>query len=119
MKSWWDYYPVMIIAVIIPFIPGGLPTVALKGHYYGGGPVRQFLINKVAMMLPHETGQSYVDAFNAASVGKEYVLYMPIALNLSAGLVVFTFLMLTLKIQIENWMKRSEFSSQRKASKGA
>jgi len=119
MKSWWDYYPVMIFAVVAPFIPGLLPTVSFNGHFIGGGPIRQFFINQVAEILPVETGQRYVDAFNVASFGGEVALYLPIALNMAACLVLVVYAFYSGLIQVSNWMKRGEFKSQRKASKGA
>lgn len=119
MKTWWDYYPVMLLALLLPFLVLLVPTGTIKGHIIGGGPVRQAMVNSVSKVLPPTSAEAYIEAFNTASVSKEVVLSLPVALNLSGALVVFFFLVLSSVMGFQNWMKRGEYSSQRKASKGA
>jgi len=119
VKTWWDYYPAMLMGLVLPLLAILLPTGQLKGHVVGGGPVRQTLINAVSKYLPVDAAGRYVEAFNQATVGGEVVLALPVALNISAVVVAFLFVVLSGVMGLSNWMKRGEFSSQRKASKGA
>jgi hypothetical protein len=119
MKTWWDFYPVMILAVALPFLIGLAPTFEFASMTIGGGLVRQYGVNQVASFLPLEAGQTYVDAFMAAGYGGEVLLFLPIALNVSAVMAAITFAVFSGVIGLGNWVKRSELDSQRKASKGA
>jgi len=119
MKTWWDFYPLMIFMVLAPFGVTALPTFVIQRKWVGGGFIREYLMNTVANHLPAESGNAYVEMFATASVFKEYALVLPITLNLSAVCAVITFVVFTCLMNLINWMKRSEFQSQRKASKGA
>lgn len=119
MKTWWNFLHALVLAFLIPFIAGALPTLEFKGVFFGGGVVREFTINHVAQWLPHDKGTQYVSAFSSASFGREYLLYLPIALNI--GTVLFTAMacIYSIFISASNWIYRKEYQSQRKASKGA
>lgn len=119
MRTWWDFYPVMVLAVGLPFLAGALPTFEVGTRVLGGGFVRQYGINRVAERLPLEVGQAYIDAFMGAGYGGEVLLFLPIALNLAAVLVAVAYVVFSAVIRLGNWVRRSEFDSQRKASKGA
>ena len=119
MKTWWNYWPIMFLSVILPFIAIGLPTTMLNGVAIKGGLIRQELVNHVAAVMPVASGQWYIKAFNAASVGEEFLLASPIALNMSSILALITFFIVSGLIGLSNSIKRQEYKSQRKASKGA
>ena len=119
MKTWWDYYPVMILAVAGPLLAGAAPTFVVGSNPVGGGVIRQFGINQVAELLPLPVGQAYVDAFMGAGYGGEVLLFLPVAVNVAAMLAMLVYVAFSAVIRVGNWMKRSEFDSQRKASKGA
>ena len=118
MKTWWNYWPLMVIAFLIPFLIGALPTLDFNNKFYGGGIIRQHAINTIAVELPVAANNKYLNAFDSASTMGEYILYLPIALNCSAILMIATFLFFTFTMKVTNWMKRGEYKSQRKASKG-
>ena len=119
MKTWWNYWPVMALSVSFPFICTGLPTTAFSGVVVGGGVIRQELVNLVAAVIPVESGQRYIDAFNTASTGEEFLLLLPVSLNISTILALITFLIVSTLLGLSNSIKRQEYKSQRKASKGA
>lgn len=119
MKTWWDYWPLMVFIFVVTFIPFSLPTKEFKGKMLGGGIVRQMAVNRVAEVLPPEAGQRYIDKFNTATSVEEFIIVSPVVLNLATILILITFFILSAWIRFVNWTKRSEFQSQRKASKGA
>jgi len=119
MKTWWNFLPALLLVFLIPFIAGALPTLEIKGQYWGGGVVREFAINHVAQWLPHGKGQQYVAAFSQASLIREYVLYLPIALNVATVLFAVMACFYSMFITTSNWIDRKVYQSQRKASKGA
>lgn len=118
MKTWWDYWPALAFVFALPFAFGALPTVKLLNTYYGGGVIRQYAINTIATFFPTPAGQEYIDAFEHSSKLGEFILYSPIALNISAVLLTISYLLISLVIYITNLIKRKEYKSQRNASKG-
>ncbi|MBL4706771.1 MAG: hypothetical protein JKY54_19735 [Flavobacteriales bacterium] len=119
MKTWWNYAFLIVIAIAAPFVAGLLPTYQYKGNYIGGGPIRQFFINHVADMLPSDKAQNLVDMFMASSAMGEYLIYLPIALNISMILLIILFAIGTLLIEGNNFVKNSIYQSKRKRAKGA
>ncbi|MCP3671508.1 MAG: hypothetical protein GY814_13975 [Gammaproteobacteria bacterium] len=117
MKTWWDYWPGLLILALLPFLMGVLPTISVKGEYIGGGVIRQWGINSVAEYLPLAAGQQYIDAFVAASYGQECLLFLPLALSFSALLFGGCVLFYSRLIALGNWMKRKEYDDQASASK--
>lgn len=119
MKTWWNFLPALLLAFLSPFIAGALPTLEFKGHFYGGGVVREIAINQVAMWLPPASGAHYIEVFSRSAVSGEYVLYLPIALNIATAFLTLMACTYSVYISLSNWIDRKIYQSQRKASKGA
>lgn len=119
MKTWWNYLYLVVLAIILPFIAGLLPTVQLKGKYVGGGPTREYFVNLVASILPPEKADILINHFMQASIVKEILLYLPIAINLSAIALLIVYALGTISIEVNNYVKTSIYKSQRQKAKGA
>lgn len=117
MKTYLDYLPGFILVALLPFIVGALPTINAFNHSLGGGPIRQFAINQLVKLLPPAPGQQLIDAFMKASALGEYLLYLPIALNIAVVLVWLVVLNATFSVRLQNWFISSKYQSTRKAAK--
>ena len=125
MKTWWDFAPAIVIALFAPLVVLALPTIFVSipyfggDHHLGGGPIRQWLVNYLAALMPSATATRYVDAFNQANYMGECLLVLPVALNVSAALLVVVYATSSAQIYIGNKAKNRIYQSKRKASKGA
>ncbi|MDX1694887.1 MAG: hypothetical protein R3208_14065 [Ketobacteraceae bacterium] len=117
MKTWWHYYPMLMIAGLIPFAVGALPTVEIDGRYLGGGPIRQAAINWLASWLPSPASGELVQAFMNTNQWGEYWLFLPIALNLSLLIGWVTYGIGQAVISLNNWVSSQKYHSQRQAAK--
>ena len=117
MKTWWHYFPIILFAASIPFLIGALPTVEFNGQYWGGGPIRQFAINALAALLPDITSDHLINSFMKANSREEYLLYTPVAINLSLIFAWLAYGAGQLIISINNWFFKQKYQSQRLAAK--
>jgi hypothetical protein len=117
MKTYWDYLPGFILVAILPFIVGALPTVQVFNRMLGGGPIRQFAINWVGRYLPSEPRSQLVDAFMSASKLGEYLLFLPIALNIALVLMWLVAITAAINVHFQNWFIANKYQSTRKAAK--
>lgn len=118
MKTWWHYFPLLILSALIPFGAGLLPTLEWEGHYYGGGPVREWAINTMHWVLS-DTAQAQLVAhfMRAPGIAEEYLLYLPFAFNASLLCVWLGFALGQSAISTNNWFITQKYNSQRKAAK--
>ncbi len=119
MKTWWNYGFFIFFAIVIPFVPGLLPTIQLNGVYLGGGPVRQFFVNSIASHLPQEVGHKMVNSFMTGDIFDEIILFLPIALNISVITLLFVYCICVALIEGNNYVKSRIYHSQREKAKGA
>ncbi len=117
MKTWFNYLFIMIFASLIPFIIGLLPTIETGGRHYGGGPIRQYFVNKMVLILPSDKSELLVDKFMSGSVVDEYILYLPIALNISFCVFFITYCICNIFMTLNNSYVSNKFHSQRKIAK--
>ena len=117
MTTWWHYYPIIIIAAMIPFIAGALPTIEIYGTDVGGGPVRQEAINMMATVLPEKAGHELIQTFMTASRVDEYIAYLPFAINAALVMAWAAFSLGNIIIRINNWFSTNRYYSTRKAAK--
>jgi hypothetical protein len=117
MITWWHYFPMIILAALLPFIAGALPTKEFKGVDIGGGPVRQEAINIMANALPEKVGNELVQEFMSASKMDEYKLYLPFALNAALIMAWLAFIIGSVVITTNNWFSTNRYYSTRKAAK--
>ncbi|MCG8313812.1 MAG: hypothetical protein MI976_11395 [Pseudomonadales bacterium] len=117
MKTWWHYYPMLIIVALIPLGIGALPTIELNGHYLGGGPVRQFGVNFIAGWLPDQAGNVFITEFMANDPQGEYILYLPFAINTALIISWIAYGTGQTIISLNNWATSKKYHSQRLAAK--
>lgn len=103
---------------MVPFIAGVLPTFEKFGHYWGGGPIREFFINFVASRLPHDKAEILVRKFSESTTSGEIFIYIPIALNISLVTLLFGYLISFLSIEINNYVRTNVYKSKRQKAKG-
>jgi hypothetical protein len=118
MKTWWDYLRPLIFFYLVPFIAGVLPTYQRFGHFWGGGPIREFFINFVATRLPHDKAEILVRKFSEATTMGEIIIYLPIALNISLITLLLGYLIGFLSIEINNYIRTNVYKSKRQKAKG-
>ena len=120
MKTWWNLLPAIVLAIVIPFLIGILPTIEVNNKHLGGGPIRQYFINIVAGNISPEKSAHLVELFENATVSGEIGLYLPIALNMSLASLLFMYCIGYTVIEGSNYIKNNIYNSQRsRAKKGA
>lgn len=117
MKTWYQFWPALVFAFILPFVPGLLPTFDLLGQFWGGGPVREFVVNIMVEYLPVATGNNLIERFENGTAVTEFLLYAPVAINISLILMWLVFAFVTMTINVSNIYESAEYESQRKAAK--
>ena len=119
MKTWFNFIPVIAIAILIPIIAILIPTVQIKNNHIGGGPIRQYLVNLIVDIMKPEYANKTVELFNQGSVGVEILLTLPIALNISCFGLILSACLCGLYIEICNYFTSGIYKSQRQRAKGA
>jgi len=119
MKTWWNYVGLIVMAIIVPFIIGLIPTFEFNGKIFGGGPIRQYIVNHIATYLPPSTANELIAQFMNGTTQDEIILYLPIAFNISAITLIIAFCFGTVLIEINNFIKNSIYKSERQKAKGA
>lgn len=115
MKTWWSFIPIMVFVSAIPFILGLIPTFLLDGRYFGGGPIMEWVINWVASWAPVHIAIPLVEHFQQTG---SYWVYLPIAFNLSALLLLLSSLMSKAAMIVLNINKIKQYEKQRQMVKG-
>ncbi len=112
-RTWWTFWPVLPISFFLALVPGMLPTLNVKGEFYGGGPIREFTINKFLSVYPYETQEQVSIFYNSASIMEEYMLYLIPAAH--AGLIFMwvSYLLVTIFMNTSNWYENRAYQSKR------
>ncbi len=119
MKTWWNYVYLIVIAMALPLFAGLLPTWEYKGKYFGGGIAREYAINFVAEYLPNEKATLLIEKFMSGTTSTEIMLYLPIAINVSAVALIIVYCVGTILITVNNLITNSIYQSKRQKAKGA
>jgi hypothetical protein len=114
-KTWLDIFPVFIILPFLVFGAAFIPTFELKGKFYGGGPIREYIINKSEVFLPNDIFFQMKQYFLSATVTQETILYSIFALNIILFLLWATYIFGGIYITIFNKIGNSAYQSKRKA----
>ena len=114
-KTWIDVIPAFIILPLVPFMVAFIPTFNFKGSYYGGGPIREYVINKMEIFIPFDNFVLIKEYFYQATVSQEIMLYSIFALNISIIILWVTFILGGLYMKIYNTIGNSAYQSKRKA----
>lgn len=117
MKTWFNYIFFLVFASAVPFIVGLLPTIEAGGRFFGGGPVRQYFVNLMVHLLPAEKSDALVNKFMSGGMAQEYLLYLPIALNLALICFLMGYCVCSIFMTINNSYLSNKFHSQRHTAK--
>lgn len=118
MTTWFSLWPVLMIPSVLVFVAGLIPGLSFLNHTFGGGMVRQWLVNHVLIpILPKDWGWLLVDWYQAASVAQELVLHALVAINMNALLLPVLYLGGEGVIRLSGWSASSAFKAQRQQIK--
>ncbi len=88
MLTWIRLWPVFVIPVFLLNAIGFLPTYFYEGRHWGGGPIRQWMLNTFLIpILNYDQGKQIIQWFNEASVLQESLMYSLIILNINVFLI--------------------------------
>ena len=116
MKTWWDFAGLFFLALLIPLV-GFLPTFSFNGKMYGGGIIRQYLVNQIIPIMQPEKARILADYFLSANYWQEAIVYLPIAINFIAILFLTIYCFGSISIQISNFIHRDKYQRQRDSIK--
>jgi len=114
MITWFSLWPFMSIPFLFPFLLGILPVFNVGNHEIGGPLVRQYCINQVASLIPHDIAVVLVNWFNQASYFQEILLHGVISLNIGLLFYPLFFAIGTLVIRTASWSAKTELSESKK-----
>lgn len=117
MKTWFNTWPVFLIA-IIPVTAFFIPSVFLKGKYFGGGIFREWLTNLTISLSPEESANYIANVFNNGDISAEYFTALPAFLLIMLLVIWHCYLVGELQIRVINSLHRNSQKSLRKAIKG-
>ncbi|MFQ5588179.1 MAG: hypothetical protein ACE5F7_05005 [Nitrospiria bacterium] len=93
MLTWIKLWPAFALPMVFINLSGFLPTIFEAGRHWGGGPVRQWLSNKLLIpLLSDSQAEQLVQWFHQASVVQECLMYSIIVLNLNVLALPFLYL---------------------------
>lgn len=117
MKTWFNYWPVIMIVFILPIILTVLPTEKIKGAFLGGGPVREYIVNQAITFADSDRIDSVVSRFNSGVTG-EIITTIPITILISIAVSWVFFFYLTIWMKLNNWFVKQAYLKQRSTLKG-
>ena len=112
MLTWITLWPFMSLPFLFPFLLGILPTFTLAGKELGGPFVRQYLVNKVAAVLPYDLAVQLVNWFTQASVAEELLLHALMSLNIGLLFYPLFYALGIFFIKTTAWRVRTELSQR-------
>ena len=116
MITWIRLWPMFVVPLFILNAIGFLPTIFKAGRYWGGGPVRQWLLNTVLIPLLSDThGEQIAQWFNTATVTQEYIMYSIIILNLNLLVIPILYGCGNGIMKIINWISVRDLELKREA----
>ncbi len=117
MKTWFNLIPLLILAFVTPMLVGLIPTIEWKDRFIGGGPIREESINLMVSIIPTEKGNILIDRFMESDIAGEYLLYLPIAINISLICVLIVYCLGSILITLNNAITNATFHEKRNAVK--
>lgn len=118
MLTWMRFWPVFVGPVLLLNVLGFLPTVFEGGRYWGGGPIRQWMLNTLLIpLLNVSQAEQIVQWFNEASVLQECVMYGILILNLDLLLMPVFYGFGQGIMRVLNWMTVKDLALKRQAAR--
>lgn len=118
MITWLFVGPLLSLPAVLLALLCALPMLTFNDRLLGGGTLRQWLLNHVAVpMLPKTQGVDLVAWFQTASVLQEWFLSVLIAINLNAALLPVLYVIGAMVIRFSSWSAKTDLALKRKALK--
>ena len=118
MKSWYEFWPLILLFGLLPFVMGLVPTTEFKGSFYGGGVVREATINAATHIMPTKEANAFVKEFMDSTTSGEYKLYLPFAMNMSLLLMWCAYFIGSVVMTINNQINKRSYQARRLSAKG-
>ena len=118
MKSWYEFWPIILLFGLIPLLAGLVPTQEFKGTYYGGGVIREATINAATHLMPTKTANVVVDKFMNSTTSGEYMIYLPFAMNVSLLFMWLAYFIGSAVMTINNLIYKRSYQARRLGAKG-
>ncbi len=110
MLTWFSLWPFMTLPFLLSFVLGILPSLSVGGGEVGGALVRQYGVNQLAALMPHDFSMVLIDWFNQASYVEELVLHGVISLNIGLLFYPLFFGLGSLAIRAAAWSAKQELA---------
>ena len=114
MITWVTFWPMLALPAFLMSIIAAIPTVRINDKLLGGGPVREYYINHIALpIMPDGIATRLVDWFAMASPLQEWFFSLAIAINVNALLLPILYGLGCVVIAFSGWMARLRISQRR------
>lgn len=118
MITWIQLWPLLGLPAFMLSAIAAFPTFEHKTRFVGGGPIREWFLNHIAVpILPTNAAGELVAWFASASTLQEWILTSVIALNLNAALLPLLFGFGTGLIRLNNWMSTTDLRLKQSAAR--
>lgn len=118
MMTWIQLWPLLGVPSVLVAALAAMPTAAFNNRIFGGGPIREGLLNHLLLpVLPNDLGVACINWFAHASVFNEWLLAVLIGLNLNALLLPLLYGLGVLLIQMQSWLMRKDLDLKRQQAR--
>ena len=116
MITWIQTWPLLALPSFIGSVLITVPTFNLKESLFGGGPVREWLVNSLLLpVLPDGQHSIFSAWWLQASVTGEWLVSFLLVLNVNALFLPVIFLVVEAGIRINNWFTKKDLHLKRSA----
>ena len=121
MLSWYRVECLMVflgLPLCLMLLPGLIPSLAIQDMWFGGGPVREWVLNHTLVPLLDRDGQAMLfNLWQNANVLTESAIYLLVVLNLYALLLPFLYGLGELVMKLINALSTASFLNARQQLK--
>ena len=118
MITWIQVWPILGIPTLMVAGIAALPTAGFNGRVLGGGPIREWLLNRLMLpLLPQDAGLALVAWFQHANGVQEWLVALLIAINVNAVLLPAFYGLGLVIIRTGNWFTNKDLELKRTAAR--
>lgn len=117
MITWLQLWPLLALPFFLLTVLGFLPTTELAGRVFGGGPIREAMLNTVVPFLPSQHGHTLILWFESATTRQELALHALISLNVNALLLPLLYAIGEAWIRFRAWVVRTNLDLRQRAAR--
>lgn len=118
MITWLFMSPLLALPTVLLALLCAMPMLTFNDRLLGGGPLRQWLLNHVAVpILPSAQSAELVAWFQNASLMQEWFLSVLLAINLNAALLPVLYVIGAMVIRFSSWSAKTDLALKRNALK--